>query len=142
RQPSRRRCRRCRGATRDRGCDAPVAAGRSADRCGGQVVSRRLRARGDKHPVLTPDQRRKVALIKETLARSDSDVHIYLTALDAFARSLAKFGRDPTYPGGISPVEREYFHKLSAEVLRARDRLDALRTGLRAERELSASLTE
>jgi hypothetical protein len=76
------------------------------------------------------------------LGKSDRDVHVHLTAIDGYARTLMKFGPDPKYDAGVSPVELQYFAELRAELLRARDRLDALHTGLRVERELSAALTE
>jgi hypothetical protein len=68
-------------------------------------------------------------------------MHVYLNAIDGYARSLIRFGADTRYAAGVSPVELRYFIKLRDEFLRVRDRLDALHTGLRAERELSQSLT-
>lgn len=90
---------------------------------------------------LSPEQRDKVRLIKEALGESDRDVHKYLIAIAGYERSLIRFGPDRKYPAGVSPVELEHFAKLRAELLRARDRLNALHTGLRAESELSDSLT-
>jgi hypothetical protein len=90
----------------------------------------------------TPARRRKIRLIKEALGKSDRNVHTYLDVIESDALSLIKFGPDPKFPGGVAPIELSYFDKLRAELVRARDRLDALHTGLQAERELSRALTE
>ena len=90
----------------------------------------------------SPERQRQIQQIKRALGEGDREVHISLTAIEGYARALIKSGPDPKYRAGVSPLELEYFAKLRADLLRARDRLDALHTGLRAERELSDALTE
>ncbi len=86
---------------------------------------------------LSPDQKRKVAEIKAALAKSDHAVHDHFYSLDTFERSARK-----ARSGRIGVGWPETVGKLRAEMLRARDRLDALDTGLRAQHELRASLTD
>ena len=83
------------------------------------------------------ERRRKIDLIKTTLGKSDRHVHTYLLAIEGDASSLRHFGPDPAFTVGAAPVELGYSLKLRDELLRARDRLDALQTGLQAEVELS-----
>lgn len=87
------------------------------------------------------ERRRKIDLIKKTIGKSDGQVHTYLVAIDGDAKSLRNFGPDPAFKVGVAPVELQYFVKLRDELLRTRDRLDGLHTGLQAEVELSRALT-
>jgi len=86
---------------------------------------------------LTPDQQRKVRAIENAVAASDRAVKDHLISLDTFERSAikAKTGRvTAEWPRRIAGLHNE--------ALRARDRLDRLDTGLRAQSRLRASLTE
>jgi hypothetical protein len=91
---------------------------------------------------LTPAQRRKIKQIEAALGKSDTNVVSYVDLIGGYERSLLRFGPDPKYDNGVSPVELRTYLSLRDELLSARDRLDALHTGLRAERELSSALTE
>jgi hypothetical protein len=99
-------------------------------------------ARSEKVRPLSPTQRHKIRLIKDALGKSDQDVGGYLSQILANQRAAVQFPDPQLGPGRLSPTSLGYFTKLSTELLRARDRLDALHTGLRAERELSDALTE
>jgi hypothetical protein len=99
-------------------------------------------ARAEKVRPLSPKQRHKIHLITDALGISDHDVGTYLTQILANQRAAVQFPDPKLGPGRLSPTSLGYFTKLSTELLRARDRLDALQTGLRAERELSDALTQ
>src|SRR3954464_10940615 len=86
---------------------------------------------------LTPDQQRKVRAIEAGLGKSDRAIKDHLISIDTFGRSArkAKTGRVfAEWPRRIAGLE--------AETLAARDRLDGLHTGLRAQSNLRAALTE
>jgi hypothetical protein len=98
---------------------------------------------------LTPDQQRKVALINSTLGLSDDRLKNELSSIETFARdctnpSLNVFGCHGYYDdlAGYTPEWPARVRSVHDELLRARDRLDSLNTGLRAERLLSAALGE
>jgi hypothetical protein len=99
-------------------------------------------ARADKVRHLSPKQRHKINLITDALGKSDQDVGTYLKQILANQNAAVKFPDPQLGPGRLSSTSLGYFTKLSTELLRARDRLDALQTGLRAERELSDALTQ
>jgi hypothetical protein len=99
-------------------------------------------ARATKARPLSPEQRHKIRLITDALGKSDHDVSTYLKQILANQNAAVKFPDPQLGPGRLSPTSLDFFTKLSAELLRARDRLDALQTGLRAERELSGALTQ
>jgi hypothetical protein len=93
-------------------------------------------------PRLTREQRHKVGLIKDALGKSDHEVGHYLHEIVTNQQSAVKFPDPQLGPGRLSEISLDQFDKLRSELLSARDRLDALHTGLRAERELSDALTE
>ena len=99
-------------------------------------------ARAEKARPLSPERQHKIRLIKDALGKSDHDVDLYLKQILANQRAAVRFPDPQLGPGRLSPTSLAYFTKLSGELLRARDRLDALHTGLRAERELSEALTQ
>jgi hypothetical protein len=86
---------------------------------------------------LTPKQRRKVAQIKGALNRSTNALQDHFYSLDTFERSALKYAS-----GKVSSEWVATLVKLHAELLRARDRLAALHTGLRAERAMRDALGE
>jgi hypothetical protein len=98
---------------------------------------------------LTPDQQRKVALINSTLGLSDEKLKNDLSSIETFARdctnpSLNVYGCHGYYDNLVeyTPEWPARVRSVHDELLRARDRLDTLNTGLRAERLLSAALGE
>jgi hypothetical protein len=95
---------------------------------------------------LTREQKRKVALVKAALQRSDNAVKDHLISLGSYERAAmtSQYGLHGA-TGDImksTPGWPDTIRKLHDEVLRAQDRLDALHTGLHAERLLSQSLGE
>ena len=86
---------------------------------------------------LTAEQQRKVNLIKAALGASDHGIYDHFFSLDTFERSAQKAGS-----GRVSGQWIETLTKLRAEILRARDRLDGLHTGLRAETQLRKALIQ
>jgi hypothetical protein len=99
-------------------------------------------ARATKVRPVSPERRHKIHLITDALEKSDHDVGTYLKQILANQDAALQFPDPQLGPGRLSPTSLGYFTKLSTELLRARDRLDALKTGLRAERELSDALTQ
>ncbi len=92
---------------------------------------------------LTPEQQRKVGLIKEALAKSNAEIHfLYHEILDDEGVSL-HVGPQPSYGGRLfSDSEVRWRGMVGAELLRVRARLAALHTGLQAERQLRDALAE
>jgi len=91
--------------------------------------------RARRSAALPPEKQRLVREIKATLAKSNNPLMDEFISIDTFERSAKKYRRfDKELPVRVA--------RLRAELLRARDRLDKLDTGLRAERRLSAALTE
>jgi hypothetical protein len=86
---------------------------------------------------LTPDQLAKIKAINAAVASVDRAVGDHLFSIDTFERSAKKAGT-----GRVSPEWPRRIAGLEAETLRARDRLDKLHTGLRAQSVLRAALTE
>ena len=86
---------------------------------------------------LSPDRESKVRQIKAALGQSDRAVHDLFFSLDTFERSAKK-----STTGNVSVAWLEALDKLRAELLRARDRLDDLHTGLRAQAVLRKSLIQ
>jgi hypothetical protein len=86
---------------------------------------------------LTPTQRRKVKAIENAIASVDRVVGDHLASIDTFDRTARKVNS-----GRVFPEWPQRILKLQAETLRARDRLQRLDTGLRAERVLAAALAE
>lgn len=84
---------------------------------------------------LSPERQRKVAEIKDALGRSDRAVYGHFVSLDTFERSAKQTGS-----GRVSGEWLKTLAKLREELLRARERLDQLNTGLRAEALLRRSL--
>jgi hypothetical protein len=99
-------------------------------------------ARAASSPRLTREQRHKIGLIKNALGKSDHDVGHYLHEIVTNQRAAVNFPDPQLGPGRLSKISLDQFDKLRSELLSARNRLDALHTGLRAERELSDALTE
>ncbi len=92
-------------------------------------------ARAERSAKLSPNQKRKVRQIKDALGRSDHTVYDHFFSLDTFERSAkkAKTGRvTAEWPRRIDGLYRE--------LLLARDRLDDLHTGLRAQGQLRRAL--
>lgn len=86
---------------------------------------------------LSPDQQRKVHQITTALGESDRAIHHLFTKLDAF-ESSAKTSKT----GNVSTAWLATLDKIRAELLRARDRLDGLNTGLHAQASLRKSLIQ
>lgn len=86
---------------------------------------------------LSPEQKRKVAQIDAALRRSDRAVRDYLFSFDTFIRAAHK----PGASGRVSGPWLDTIVKLQREVLRGRDRLDRLDTGLHAQVLLRRALT-
>lgn len=86
---------------------------------------------------LSPQQKRKVDQITEALEKSGSAVYDHFISLDTFERSVRR-----STTGRISGEWIKTFTKLRKELLRARDRLDELETGLLAQRQLRKALTQ
>jgi hypothetical protein len=88
---------------------------------------------------LSPDRARKVREIEAALAQSDGVVRAQLKSIQSFERYAQKHvvGRQNYLGSAIHTLEL-----LRGELLRARDRLDGLHTGLVAESLLRSSLTE
>jgi len=90
--------------------------------------------RARRSAAVPPEKQRLVREIKAALAKSNNPIKDHFISLDTFERHAKKYGHFSGLP--------EIVVKLRAELLRARGRLDELDTGLRAERRLSAALTE
>lgn len=86
---------------------------------------------------LTPSQLQKVKAINAAVASVDRAVKDHLYSLDTFERSARK-----AHTGRVTPEWPRRIAGLETETLRARDRLDKLHTGLRAQGTLRAALTE
>ena len=86
---------------------------------------------------LTPDQLKKIKAINAAVASVDRAVKDHLYSLDTFERSAKK-----ARTGRIFAEWPRRIAGLETETLRARDRLDKLHTGLRAQSTLRAALTE
>ena len=84
---------------------------------------------------LPPERRAKIAQIKRALAPSDRPLHRYMRQLDQIDLSA---GKDPTLD--VSAQQIHVLEKIRNETLRARDRLGALDTGLRAQEDLRKAL--
>ena len=99
-------------------------------------------ARATRANGLTPEQRRKVGLIKGALAKSDKELHFLLHQILLAEGSAIRFGPVPAFAGGPPrlPLDPGLRTRLGAELLAAAARLAALHTGLQAERLLRESL--
>lgn len=86
---------------------------------------------------LTPEQTRKVKAIEAALGRSDRVLKDHLISINTFGRSARKAGT-----GRVAAEWPRRIKGLQTETLAARDRLDRLDTGLRAQRILSSALAE
>jgi hypothetical protein len=86
---------------------------------------------------LTPDQVNKIKAINTAVASVDRAFKDHLASIDTFERSARK-----ARTGRITAEWPRRIAGLEAETLRARDRLDKLHTGLRAQSLLRAALTE
>lgn len=92
---------------------------------------------------LTPEQKHKVALIKQALGQSNKEIHHLVSAISTGEDSAAHFGPQASFGGRLfSAVEVRFRAQIGAEFLRARSRLAALRTGLMAERQFRDALAE
>jgi hypothetical protein len=97
-------------------------------------------ARAAKPATLTPEQRRKVAAIKQALAESDKELHRVLHEILLEENSAVRFGPQPSFGGHLfSTTSVKFRAQLAAELRRASARL-ALHTGLLAEKQLRGSL--
>jgi hypothetical protein len=91
---------------------------------------------------LKPEQRRRIRLIKQELAKSNGELHRCWHEILKEEDSAVRFGPQASYGGRLfSDVSVRFRAQLGAELLRARDRLAALHTGLQAEHELRQALT-
>lgn len=98
-------------------------------------------ARAAKPATLTPEQRRKVAAIKEALAKSNNELHRVLHEILVEENSAVRFGPQPSFGGHLfSTTSVRFRAQLAAELRRASTGLAALHTGLIAERQLRSSL--
>lgn len=86
---------------------------------------------------LTSGQRRKIREIRQALAASDRAVHDHASGLDVFEGSARA-----KQSGYVGPPWTDTLAKLRTELLHARDRLDKLHTGLRAQDLLRTSLIQ
>jgi hypothetical protein len=86
---------------------------------------------------LSPDRQHKVSQIKTALSESDGAIHDLFTKLAAFERAAKK-----TKTGNVSGAWLGTLDKVRDELLSARDRLDNLNTGLRAQGALRTSLIQ
>lgn len=86
---------------------------------------------------LTPEQKRKVKAIEAALGRSDRVMRDHLFSIETFRKSAQK-----AQSGRVFPEWPRRIKGLQSETLAARNRLDRLNTGLRAQRVLRVSLTE
>ena len=86
---------------------------------------------------LSADRQRKVDEIKAALGKSDQVVHDLFTSLDALEASALKAST-----GQVSVAWLNTLEGLRNELLHARDRLDKLNTGLRAQGLLRQSLIQ
>ena len=86
---------------------------------------------------MTPEQAQKVKAIKAAVGAHDRVVMDHLASIDTFERSARKAGS-----GRVWPEWPQRIAGLQAETLKARDRLNHLHTGLRAQRTLAAALSE
>lgn len=91
---------------------------------------------------LTPEQQRKIRLIKEALGKSNGELHRVLHEILLEESSAARFGPQPSFGGRLfSTTSVRFREQLGAEMRRAGARLATLHTGLLAERQLRDSLT-
>ena len=98
-------------------------------------------ARAAKPATLNPEQRRKVAAIKQALAESNKELHLVLHEILVEEDSAAHFGPQPSFGGHLfSTTSVKFRAQLAAELRRASTRLAALHTGLVAEKQLRSSL--
>jgi hypothetical protein len=90
----------------------------------------------------TPDQRRKVGLIKDALKKSNKELQFVFHQILLAEGSAIRFGPVPASPGGPRrlPLDPGLRKRLGAELLAAAARLGALHTGLQAELLLRESL--
>lgn len=86
---------------------------------------------------LTPAQRRKVKAINDAVASVDRAVRDHLASIDTFDRTARKVNS-----GRVFPEWPQRLLGLQTETLKARDRLNRLQTGMRAEHNLAAALAE
>ncbi|MGI8711630.1 MAG: hypothetical protein ACR2NR_00270 [Solirubrobacteraceae bacterium] len=86
---------------------------------------------------LSQDQQDRVRKIEAAVGESDRAVRDHLSSLDAFERSAVQ-----SATGNVSIGWLQDLDQLRTELLGARDRLDNLNTGLRAQDYLRKSLIE
>ena len=95
---------------------------------------------------LTPEKKRKVALIAAALKKSANPIEDHLRSIHAFETGAMNSSRGlGGYSGDIAKYTPEWpatIRKLRDEFRRVRDRLDQLNTGLVAERLLAKSFGE
>ena len=98
-------------------------------------------ARAAKPAPLTPEQQRKIALIKAALQKSDKELHVLVHGISLAEDSAAHFGPQPSFGGHLfANITVKFRAQLAAELRRASTRLAALHTGLLAEKQLRSSL--
>jgi hypothetical protein len=86
---------------------------------------------------LSPAKRAKIKQINKALGKSDNVLTDRFISIDTFQRGAVK-----AQSGRVSGSWLDTIDDLRKEALRARDRLERLNTGLRAERRLREALTE
>jgi hypothetical protein len=86
---------------------------------------------------LTPDQKRKIRAIEQAIGSRDRRIRDHLVSIDTFDRSARKARNGRVWPEWPRRIDG-----LRVETLSARDRLDRLDTGLRAQGTLRSALTE
>ena len=86
---------------------------------------------------LTPAQRRKVKAINDAVASVDRAVRDHVASIETFERTARKVNS-----GRVFPEWPQRILGLQTETLQARDRLNRLQTGMRAQHNLAAALAE